>query len=553
MSEGIYALATPYGKSAIAIIRASKEGILNLMLPYLTTKKVADRKAILTYLYFDREREKLIDQLIMIYFPGKSSYSGVDTIEFHCHGSVFIVKEIFKFLQSLGFREASRGEFTRLAVLNGKMDLIQAEAINNLINSESFDAYEVSLRNLSSALSNIVEEIYQEILDSASIIESILSYPEEDWELENQYIDDIYNKVDNSLNKVEELLKNANYGISLNTRYDVVIVGPTNAGKSSLFNALLKKDRSIVSDIHGTTRDYIECDYKLDSFQLSLYDTAGLRKTEDKIELAGIKKVKDLIKEADCLIHILSIDDILNLYKQQYNNQKSFSKNLADEERLFNIRGNDLVTFELSFIDKINNKLILNKSIITVINKIDLILDDERIEKKLKDDFKKNYEDLLKFEKGMNIEKVIEYEERLQDILERIFYSLDKNHNFEKLFKDLCKHSYNLRPAFISIELGVGIRLLEREITNSLNKKINEDSAGYDKSKPFIQTMRQRVLFEKIEEYLKRSLQLLDEKEAYDMILENLRFSIEAFEKITGKDYTDEILDSIFDKFCLGK
>ena len=197
--------------------------------------------------------------------------------------------------------------------------------------------------------------------------------------------------------------------------------------------------------------------------------------------------------------------------------------------------------------------MILNKGIITVINKIDLIFDDERIEKKLKDDFKKNYEDLLKFEKEMNIEKVIEYEKRLQDILERIFYSLDKNHNFEKLFKNLCKHSYNLRPAFISIEFGVGIRLLEREITSSLNKIINEDSDGYDKSKPFIQTVRQRVLFEQLQDYLKRSMQLLEAKESYDMILENLRFSIEALEKITGRNYTDEILDSVFDKFCLGK
>lgn len=321
MEVGIYALSSGYSKSAIAVVRIVKKDVLNDILQFINKKKIKPRYATLVNIYKDKEKTKILDNCILIYFEGKSSYCGIDTVELYLHGSLFIVKELFNLLDSIGYREAEPGEFTKLAVLNGKMDLIQAEAINNLINADSQLAYENSLKNLGREFSEKLNIFEKKIIEISSFLEASLEYPEEEFEDESEYIKKIKSDFEFLIAEISEILKNSVNSLALHNKINIVIVGPTNSGKSSLFNFLLKEDRSIVSDIHGTTRDYIESELTLGNLHISLFDTAGIRYSEDKIERIGINRVKKLIKDSDYIIFLVSIDcdiddDLFQIYKE---------------------------------------------------------------------------------------------------------------------------------------------------------------------------------------------------------------------------------------------
>lgn len=481
MNIGIYALASGYGKSAIAVIRITKNDVISDLSKFINKKKIIPRQATLIDLYKDEERKKKIDNCILIFFKGQNSYSGVDTVELHVHGSLFVIKEIFNLLDSLGYREALPGEFTKLAVLNGKIDLIQAEAINNLINSDSEKAYENSLKNLGKEFSEKISNYERQILDISSFLEASLEYPEDDFESDENYLNIIFDKFHFLKTDILKILDNSSYGLALHSKNSVVIVGPTNSGKSSLFNCILKEDRSIVSDIHGTTRDYIESELVLGNTNISLYDTAGIRESEDKIEKIGISRIKKLIDEANLIIFLISVDSnidlkLLDIYKE--------------------------------------NK----EKIIIVLNKIDLLFNKENCEK-------------------FFIEK---------EINNKLIGKLDSEiKNF------ILQNSSKILP--ISIELNIGIKELENLIRNKFEYNFDGDIKNNDEDYFFIQTIRQKVILEQVLNYILDAEKNLKENGLYDIAAENLKNAYLKINELTGKDYSEDLFNVIFSKFCLGK
>lgn len=489
MNNGIYALASGYGKSAIAVVRISKENIIDDISKFINKKKIVPRLATLVKLYKNNEKTKLIDNCILIYFEGKNSYCGIDTVELHLHGSLFIVKEVFNLLDSLGYREAEPGEFTKLAVINGKMDLIQAEAINNLINSETQKAYEYSLKNLGKEFSEKLKIYEDKILNISSFLEASLEYPEDDFELDDFYLKSIDEDFSHLLDEINKILNNSDSSIKLHCKSNVVIVGPTNSGKSSLFNTFLKEDRSIVSDIHGTTRDYIESELILGSIHISLFDTAGIRDSEDKIEKIGIQRVNKLISDADIIIFLISVDSflddkIIEIYKKYY------------------------------------------EKIIIALNKIDLIFARE------------------------NIDKIIEEEEKFIDKNKLIIEFAIEKCNDQKLKEFLIENKEKIIP--ISIEMNYNIDFIERFLRDKLEKVI-ESEKEEDENYFFIQTIRQKVLLEQILNYIKDAYDSYKNKGLFDIAAEDLKNAYSKINELTGKEYSEEIFNSIFSKFCLGK
>lgn len=484
MNTGIYALSSGYGKCAISVLRVVKQDILNDIIPFINKKTIKPRYATLVKLYKDKEHKKLIDNCIMIFFSSFNSYSGLDTIEFHLHGSLFIIKEVYNLLETLGYREAEPGEFSKLAVLNGKMDLIQAEAINNLINSESQTAYENSLKNLGKEFSEKLKEYENAILQISSFLEASLEYPEEDLDEDKNIINDIYNQFDFLKSELSKIINVSSYSISLHSKFNIVVIGPTNSGKSSLFNYLLKEDRSIVSDVHGTTRDYIESDLSLGNLHISIYDTAGLRESDDKIEKIGIQRVKKLIENSDYLIFLISIDSNLD----------------DDLIEIFN-----------------NNK----EKIITVINKIDLIFGKIQLQKDLE----------------------------IKDIIEKIIVSEFTNTSVKNFIES--KINKNIIP--ISVESDFGIKYLENLLKEKLELKVDYKMKKEDEDYLFIQTIRQKNLLEQVLKYIIEAEKDIREKGLYDLAAENLRNSYLKINELTGKEYSEDLFNIVFSKFCLGK
>jgi len=482
MNSGIYALASGYGKSAIAVVRITKENVLLDISKFINKKNIKPRYATLVNLYKDKEKTNLIDNCILIYFEGIRSYCGIDTIELYLHGSLFIIKEVFNLLDSIGYREAEPGEFTKLALINGKMDLIQAEAINNLINSETQKAYENSLKNLDKEFSNRLKLYEDKIINISSFFEASLEYPEDDFEVDESFLKSIDDDFEFLIDEISKILKNSDSSIRLHSKFNVVIAGPTNSGKSSLFNTFLKEDRSIVSDIHGTTRDYIESDLSLGSIHISLFDTAGIRDSEDKIEKIGIQRVNKLISEADIIILLISVDG--NLDKKV-----------------------------IELFEKYKSKIIV------VLNKIDLVFGKDEIIK------------------AKNLEKLVK--------------KVEESKLTESLLKEfLSNNESQIIP--ISIEMNYNIDLIEKILKEKLEKSY-EQSDEENENFFFIQTIRQKVLLEQVLKYIKDAAISYKNKGLYDISAESLRNAYLKINELTGKEYTEELLDSIFSKFCLGK
>lgn len=298
----IYALATPYSPSALAIIRVSGKDSLSLFYPFFKgkLKEASSSSAVHGYIQ-DKNKEK-IDEVMVIKYNRGSGYTGEEAFEIISHGSLEVIKRISSLLESSGFREALRGEFTYRAFLSGRMDLTEAEAVEELVKSKSEYSRSEALSRLTGSIKKEAESAKNDILNILASLEVYLDYGEDEllepWVFPEERVDKIIERL--------TLIKDT-YDSSLlySNGAKVVITGRTNAGKSSLFNALLKENRAIVSSEEGTTRDYIKEDCLFCGIPISLYDTAGLRETSNEIEKEGIDKTNELIKEADVIIKLL--------------------------------------------------------------------------------------------------------------------------------------------------------------------------------------------------------------------------------------------------------
>jgi tRNA modification GTPase len=295
--DTIAAIATPNGVGAISIVRLSGDNALEIA-QKLTKKNLTPRVATLSKLY-DSDNE-LIDIGLVIYFKAPNSFTGEDIVEFQCHGGVVVSRIVLETLLKHGARPAQAGEFTKRAFLNGKIDASQAEAIAKLIETRSKEGAKLLSRQLEGDLSNFVNEVRDKLVEIMAYTEVFIDYAEEDLPETLGY--EIETRIDEITRLLNHTLEVSKRREGMLSGYKIAIVGKPNVGKSSVLNALLNRQRAIVSDIAGTTRDTIEEDIQIGSHLIRIIDTAGIRAAKDEIEKIGVERSKKAISEADIVL-----------------------------------------------------------------------------------------------------------------------------------------------------------------------------------------------------------------------------------------------------------
>ena len=303
--EGTYfGLSTPLGRSATATIRISgykSKGVLNK----ITAGKLKNPKHKNTSVFdIYNKNNDLIDNVLITFFEAPNSYTGEDLVEIHTHGNPVIIDMVYDALFELGLRLAEPGEFTRTAYLNDKIDLIQAESILSLINSNTKEGVGLSLNNISGSLSKKIKKMRSNIISTLGFVEYELDISETD--NQRKTITQAHKNIKNLLLETSELISTAKYARIKTIGAQIVIYGKPNAGKSTLFNSLLNYERSIVTDIKGTTRDTIEEISTIGSHSVVFIDTAGIRTTENPIEKLGVKRTQEKISTADLSLHMIT-------------------------------------------------------------------------------------------------------------------------------------------------------------------------------------------------------------------------------------------------------
>ncbi len=311
LNDTIVALATPSGAGAIAIIRVSGAEALKIVAPLFKAKSkkdLAEQPTHTLHLGNVMDGERTIDEVLASVFRAPKSYTGEETVELSCHGSPYIQQEIIQLLIRKGCRSAEAGEFTLRAFLNAKMDLSQAEAVADLINSENAASHQMAMQQMRGGFSNEIQKLREELLNFASLIELELDFAEEDVEFANR--DQFRNLVSRIQTVLKRLIDSFATGNVLKNGIPVAIVGEPNVGKSTLLNALLNEERAIVSDIAGTTRDTIEDEMSIGGVGFRFIDTAGIRETKDVVESIGIKKTFEKISQAQVVVYLVDSSQI---------------------------------------------------------------------------------------------------------------------------------------------------------------------------------------------------------------------------------------------------
>ena len=451
--EPIAAIATPVGEGGIAVIRVSgKDAIATVNKAFEgadLTKK--DSHTVHFGKIFD-EDEQVIDEVLCTLFHSPKSYTGEETVEISCHGGVLVTQAVLEAVLSLGVRAAEPGEFTQRAFLNGKMELSQAEAVADLIHAKSKKALDAAHQQLEGKLGEHIKQFRQQIIDATAMVELELDFVEEDVDFaDKEELERLLKELDE---EIDDLLATYETGRLVKHGVRTVFIGLPNAGKSTLLNTLVGKDRAIVTDIAGTTRDTIDVDWSYDGIRFKLTDTAGLRDTEDVIEAEGVKRSQEAFKKADLVVYL-----------------KDLSRELTAEER------EDIAKFqqnagETPFI------------LIGTKNDIALDIEDERMD-------------------------------------------------------------YDLK-----------ISALEGEKIDELKKLMKQralENTEYNESSLLVTSSRHRDALEKAQENVQSALQALDQGMTGDFLAIDLRSALKNLGTITGEITTEDILDSIFSRFCIGK
>jgi tRNA modification GTPase len=459
MEETIAAIATAYGEGGIGIIRLSGEKSKQILDTIFIPKQDAYKESIVNRrLYYghivDPEEKQVIDEVLAVYMKGPHTYTAEDVVEVYCHGSIVALRKTLALILKKGARLAEKGEFTKRAFLNGRLDLSQAEAVIDIVRAKTDKTFDVALKQMEGALSDKIRAIRQVLMDLLVDITVNIDYPDEDIELLT------YQKLEDSIsyisNMISELKATGGAGKIIREGLNVAIIGKPNVGKSSLMNALLRESRAIVTEIPGTTRDTIEEVISIKDIPVKLTDTAGIRETEDRIEQIGIEKSKESFNRADLIIFILDGSSPLT----------------AEDE---------------SIIDRLESR-----NVIVLLNKEDL---------------------------GTAV-------------------------SIEKINKMLPNASV-IRAA---IKNGQGINLLENTIENLVyGGKVKQEESL------LVTNVRHMELLEQASAAITDAGRMAKNKEALDFIEVDVRRCWELLGEIIGESVTEDIIDQVFARFCLGK
>jgi len=456
MDDTIAAIATTLGESAISMIRVSGDKAIENISEIFEGK--VDLRNVKTHTaHFGRiadENGNTLDDVVCIVYRKPRSFTGEDVIEICCHGGIHVTKRVFERIIETGIRPAQPGEFTKRAFINGKIDLTQAEAIADLIKAESDRAYITSVRQLEGKLSKDINKIREKMIDIIGLLELELDFVEEDIQLiDKRKVNDM---IFETLREVESILKTYKFGKLWKEGLKVAIVGKPNAGKSSLLNTLLQEERAIVTEIPGTTRDFIEEKIIVDGIIFRLIDTAGIRETNDPIESEGVRRTWKIASESDIVLFV-----------------HDCTVPVSDEEIGF-----------LKKLDELNTKA----EIIFLNNKIDL-------ENSHDETFKTGYESI-----GLSATKRIGIDELIG----------------------------KMKQFAVTGDIGEG-------------------------SSVIITSERHYSALLKAKDGLIKSLESVKHGESNEFIVVNLKYALDALGEIVGKVTTEEMLNNIFSKFCIGK
>jgi tRNA modification GTPase trmE len=357
-TDTIAAIATAMTNSGIGIIRISGEEAVEVADKMIrlksSEKKLADCKSHTIHYGFAVDGDEVIDEVMVLLMLAPKSYTREDTVEIDCHGGTLVMTRILELVIKSGARPAEPGEFTKRAFLNGRIDLAQAESVIDVINAKNDFALKASIDQLQGSISEKIGTIRSEILHEIAFIESAIDDPEH-YQLES-YGDHLMQIVDEISDKIADLLKNAKNGSILKEGIRTVIVGKPNSGKSSLLNTLVGKDRAIVTDIAGTTRDVIEEQIRLNGISLNVIDTAGIRNTEDIVEKIGVDKAREYVETADLVIYVVDASIPLD------EDDKKIIEILKDRNTIILLNKSDLT----SVITEEEMKGYLNKRILSI-------------------------------------------------------------------------------------------------------------------------------------------------------------------------------------------
>lgn len=358
-TDTIAAIATAMTNSGIGIIRISGEDAFTVIDRIYQSKngkkKLSEEKSHTVhygYIVDDTKENKIIDEVMVLIMRAPNTYTREDTVEIDCHGGVLVMQKILDTVVCHGARPAEPGEFTKRAFLNGRIDLTQAESVMDVISSKNEFALKSSISQLQGSLQKEIKELREKIIYEIAFIESALDDPE------HINIDGYGQKLkkvaEECKERIEHLLDTADNGKILKEGIDTVIVGKPNAGKSSLMNVLLKKERAIVTDIAGTTRDVLEEQMNLNGITLNIIDTAGIRDTEDIVEKIGVDKAKDYLVNADLIIYVVDSSTLLD------ENDEKIMEMIKDRTALVLLNKSDLdtVTTEEMIASHLDQKII---------------------------------------------------------------------------------------------------------------------------------------------------------------------------------------------------
>jgi len=458
-TDTIAAISTPVGTGAISIVRISGENALLVLKSHFQNKSdsfsVKNR-----FVYYGSWLDKtgqVLDEVQIVYYKSPKSFTGEDMVEIFCHGGQIVTNMILESL--LDFcKPALPGEFSYRAFLNSKIDLIQAQAINDLINVKTEDGARLLVKGLRGELSKFIWSLQDKFTKIAAMIEVQIDYPDEVYEhVETQQIIDNLKQLSIEL---EQVVKQASNALRLKNGIDTVIIGPPNVGKSTLLNLLINEERAIVTDIPGTTRDYIKAEINIRGILLNLIDTAGIRETDDVVESMGVEKTLKMFHQAPFAIFIFEFDNEL-----------------------------DQATYKL-----LETAYKENKEILILLNKSDLKTDDNA--------------------KHLNI-------------------------------KDKVRGLGTVHE--ISAKKSVGIVELEEYIFNSAKKLVDIDDNN------LIFSVLQKNTLENVYNTTLRVINDINEGFTLDTVSIMTREIIQSLNHLTGRDYNEDIINTIFSDFCLGK
>ena len=305
MNDTIAAISTALGVGAISIIRVSGDEAVNIVNKITKSKKIDKSPTHTIHYDFIVDNDKIIDEVLISVMLTPKTFTKEDIVEINCHGGIATTNKVLELLLTNGCRLAEPGEFTKRAFLNGRIDLIEAEGIMDLINSKTETSRNLAINQVSGRTSNLIKDLRQQIIEILANIEVNIDYPEyEDIEeMTNQMLSERISSIEN---KIKDIINKSENGKIVKEGINVALIGRPNVGKSSLLNCLLEQDKAIVTDIAGTTRDFVEGIISIDGIILNIIDTAGIRQTNDIVESIGVNKSIDLIDKSDLVILLLN-------------------------------------------------------------------------------------------------------------------------------------------------------------------------------------------------------------------------------------------------------